>query len=73
MNVQEENKLIRGERVAIFIDGSNFYHSVKDTFGIHDNVDIGYEGFKKLVEFLRKGRILVGTYYYNAPLDRSYN
>lgn len=63
----------KGERVAIFIDGSNFYHSVKDSFNVHVGSDIGFEEFKKLVEFLRKGRILVGTYYYNAPLDRSYN
>ncbi len=57
------------ERVAIFIDGSNFYHSVKDTFQIHDNqVD-----FAKLIEILKNKRMLIGVYYYNAPLDRGYN
>ncbi len=57
------------ERVAIFIDGSNFYHSVKGTFQIHDNqVD-----FAKLIEILRNKRMLIGVYYYNAPLDRGYN
>lgn len=57
------------ERVAIFIDGSNFYHSVKETFSLHDNqID-----FSKLIELLRKGRLLIGVYYYNAPLDRGYN
>ena len=57
------------ERVAIFIDGSNFYHSVKDTFQIHDNqVD-----FAKLTEILKNKRMLIGVYYYNAPLDRGYN
>jgi uncharacterized LabA/DUF88 family protein len=56
-------------RVAIFIDGSNFYHSIKDTFDLHDNqID-----FAKLIEALRKNRMLIGVYYYNAPLDRSYN
>jgi len=25
------------ERVVIFIDGSNFYHSLKETFDLHDN------------------------------------
>lgn len=56
-------------RLAIFIDGSNLYHSIKDTFGLHDNeID-----FRKLIEILRKGRLLIGIYYYNAPLDRSYN
>lgn len=64
---------VKGERVAIFIDGSNFYHSIKDTLPIYDDKDLGFKGFKKVIEFLRKERILVGTYYYNAPLDRSYN
>jgi uncharacterized LabA/DUF88 family protein len=64
----EKNKQ-NGERVAIFIDGSNFYHSVKDTFGLHDNeVD-----FNDLIKILNKGRMLIGVYYYNAPLDRGYN
>lgn len=57
------------ERVAIFIDGSNFYHSVKEMLGLHDN----QIGFSKLIEILRKSRLLIGTYYYNAPLDRGYN
>jgi len=53
-------------RVAIFIDGSNFYHSLKDTFGLHDNeVD-----FRALACRLSAGRLLVGVYYYNASLDR---
>ena len=57
------------ERVAIFIDGSNFYHSVKEIFGIHDNqID-----FSKIIEILRNQKLLIGTYYYNASLDRGYN
>ncbi|MFH0949432.1 MAG: NYN domain-containing protein [Candidatus Aenigmatarchaeota archaeon] len=57
------------ERLTIFIDGSNFYHSVKDTFQIHDNqID-----FAKFIELLRNGRLLIGVYYYNASLDRGYN
>jgi uncharacterized LabA/DUF88 family protein len=61
------------ERVAIFIDGSNFYHSLKDTFGLFHEGAENVELFRKLVEFLRNGRLLVGVYYYNAPLDYSYN
>jgi uncharacterized LabA/DUF88 family protein len=57
------------ERVAIFIDGSNFYHSVKEMFSLHDN----QVNFSKLIELLRKTRLLIGTQYYNAPLDRGYN
>jgi len=44
------------ERVAIFIDGSNFYHCLKDEFGIA-KLDMG-----KLVEKVRAGRDLVRTY-----------
>ncbi len=57
------------ERIIIFIDGSNFYHSLKDTFGYHENeID-----FQKLINFLKGKRMLVSVYYYNAPLDRGYN
>lgn len=52
------------ERVAIFIDGSNFYHCLKDEFGIA-KLDMG-----KLVEKVRAGRDLVRTYYYNAPVNQ---
>ena len=59
----------KGERIAIFIDGSNFYHSLKEGIGFRDNeID-----FPKLINILRNNRLLIGTYYYNAPLDRSYN
>jgi len=64
----DSNKKSRSsaERVIVFIDGSNFYHSVKETFDLHDNqID-----FRKLIEILRAGRLLVGVYYYNASLDR---
>ena len=57
------------ERVCIFIDGSNFYHSVKSSFDLHDS----QIEFAKLIEMLRNNRLLIGTYYYNAPLDRGYN
>lgn len=48
------------ERVAVFIDGSNFYHAVKDQRG-SARVD-----FEFLVEGLVEGRELVRSYYYNA-------
>ncbi len=31
------------------------------------------ELIRKLVEFIRNGRVLITAYYYNAPLDASYN
>jgi len=57
------------ERVVIFIDGSNFYHSLKETFDLHDN----QINFKELIEKLKGNKLLVSVYYYNASLDRGYN
>ena len=52
------------ERIMIFIDGSNLYHSLKNIFGRTD-LDIG--------RFCRKllgRRRLVRIYYYNARVGR---
>jgi uncharacterized LabA/DUF88 family protein len=57
------------EHVAIFIDGSNLYHSANGSFSLHDSeLD-----FSKLLSVIKGARLLVGTYYYNAPLDRGFN
>ncbi|MEK6862149.1 MAG: NYN domain-containing protein [Nanoarchaeota archaeon] len=55
------------ERVAIFIDGSNFYHSSKK-LKISDKVN-----FQKLANELIGNRELVKVFYYNSPLDISVN
>ncbi len=55
------------ERVSIFIDGSNFYHSLK-TLNISKSIN-----FKNLIEELRKDRLLINVFYYNAPLDKDIN
>jgi len=52
------------ERVAIFIDGSNFYHALKDNFGRAD-LDFGALASKLCGE-----RLLLRTYYYNVPVDQ---
>lgn len=52
------------ERIAIFIDGSNFYHCMKQELG---SARIDFHEFAKL---LAGGRKLVRTYYYNAPVRR---
>lgn len=52
------------ERVAIFIDGSNFYHGLKATFG-RANID-----FEKFAQKLCGDRSLVRTYYYSVPVNR---
>ena len=55
------------ERVAIFIDGSNFYHSTKNIESKGYKIDL-----KKIVNELARGR-KVGTFYYTALLDPEYN
>ena len=53
------------ERVAVFIDGSNLYHSLKQQ---HKKASIDFE---RLYAKLVSGRSLFRVYYYNAPLDQS--
>ncbi len=52
------------ERVMIFIDGNNLYHSLKHVIG-RTNLD-----FEKFSRKLANNRHLIRTYYYNAPLNR---
>ncbi len=52
------------ERVMIFIDGNNLYHSLKHVVG-KTNLD-----FEKFGARLANNRHLIRTYYYNAPLNR---
>ena len=51
----------KAERIIILIDGSNFYYS---TAKIGKKIK-----FEKLIQELIGNRILVGAYYYVAPLD----
>lgn len=55
------------ERVAIFVDGSNFYHGLKEEFA----ANVPAIDFQKLASLLCSGRKLVNIYYYNAPLNQS--
>lgn len=52
-----------GDRVAIFIDGSNLYHALKNNFGRHD---LYFTGF---ISKLCSSRPLFRTYYYNILQD----
>lgn len=54
---------MKKERVAIFIDGSNFYHSTKK-LKVSNKIN-----FQKLISELLGERELVNVYYYNASLD----
>jgi uncharacterized LabA/DUF88 family protein len=51
------------DRVAIFIDGSNLYHSVQNNFGRHDL------NFTEFANKLSAGRRLFRIYYYNVLQD----
>ncbi len=53
------------DRVCIFIDGSNFYHALKDA-GLPVHVDFG----KLAAKLTGPGRKHVHTHYYNTPLIR---
>ena len=56
------------QKVCVFIDGSNFYHGVKSQLG-NTHVD-----FYKLSQALTgTQRMLVRTYYYNAPVNKDDN
>ncbi|HLC74181.1 MAG TPA: NYN domain-containing protein [Candidatus Nanoarchaeia archaeon] len=57
------------EKVMIFIDGSNFYHILKDYF--KKGKTLMDFNFEKFVHNLINGRKLVRTYYYSAPLDKT--
>ena len=54
------------KRVSIFIDGSNFYHTLKKLFPNKKPNDFNFE---KFINFLSKDYNLINVYYYNAPLD----
>ena len=58
------------ERVAIFIDGSNHYHILKEMF---PDKRIASFNFRKFIKSLIGKRKHVRIYYYGAPLDMSYN
>ncbi len=53
-----------GDRVAIFIDGSNLYHALKNNTGRYD---LYFSGF---ITKLCDSRPLFRTYYYNILQDQ---
>ncbi len=62
MKIQSRDE--SGERVMIFIDGNNLYHSLKHVVG---RTNLNFQIFsQKLVG----DRHLIRVYYYNAPLNR---
>ena len=54
-------------RVAIFIDGSNLYHSLEENCGRYDL------NFRAFSQKLARGRTIFRTYYYNVLQDPERN
>jgi len=59
------------KNVILFIDGSNFYYSLKKIYG--GSKSLMRFNFLKLGEILARDRNLLRIFYYNAPLDYNSN
>ncbi len=55
----------KSERVAIYIDGSNLYHSLR-RYKIKRK-------FQEIIEVLGKGKDIVNIFYYTASLDKAFD
>ncbi len=54
-------------KVAIFIDGNNFYFGLKKLYG--DDFKAMKFNFEKFCNFIANKREIANIFYYNAPLD----
>ena len=54
------------DRVMVYIDGSNLYHSLNEAAG---RTDLDFSKFSQ--KLVGSHRQLVRTYYYNAPVDQT--
>jgi len=59
------------KRVAIFIDGNNFYFGLRKLYGKEKSLK--NFSFIKFADFLAKKREVKDIFYYNAQLDREQN
>jgi len=59
------------KRVAVFIDGNNFYFGLRKLYG--KNKSLKNFDFEKFSQFLAGKDKVVGIYYYNALLDKEHN
>ncbi|MCB2199370.1 NYN domain-containing protein [bacterium] len=57
------------KRVAVFIDGSNFYNGLRDNVG---RMDVDFHRLGKLLAADSEGELL-RIYYYNAKVDPDYD
>jgi uncharacterized LabA/DUF88 family protein len=59
------------KRVAVFIDGNNFYYGLRKIYG--KDKSLKQFDFEKFANFLAGEGAVVGIFYYNAKLDREHN
>ena len=59
------------KRVAVFIDGNNFYFGLRKLYGKEKGLKIF--NFEKFSQFLAGKDKLIAIYYYNALLDKENN
>lgn len=57
------------KRVAVFIDGSNFYNGLRDNIG---RMDVDFHRFGQKMSELAEGELL-RIYYYNARVDPDFD
>lgn len=57
------------KRVAVFVDGSNFYNGLRDNIG---RMDVDFHRFGRKMAELVEGELL-RIYYYNAKVDPEYD
>jgi uncharacterized LabA/DUF88 family protein len=59
------------KRVAVFIDGNNFYYGLRRIYGKEKSLK-NFD-FNNFANFLGKNEKVVSIFYYNAQLDRENN
>jgi len=59
------------KRVAVFIDGNNFYFGLRKIYG--KDKSLKNFDFQKFANFLAGNGKIVDIFYYNAQLDREFN
>ena len=59
------------KRVAVFIDGNNFYFGLRKLYG--KNKSLKHFDFEKFSQFLAGKDKVMDIYYYNALLDKEHN
>lgn len=65
-----KKELEKIEKIIIFIDGNNLYHSLGRIF---NNEKTDFFNFEKFIKHIANGRKVIETYYYIGIFDLTYN